>query len=76
MRIKPGAFFFIFRFVKSFDFEDEWACAIIAARNHEAVVIGLAVHNRAALKCGIDISADKFQASKLYVSCFEFQLLL
>ena len=58
MRIKPGAFFFIFRFVKSFDFEDDWACAIIAASNHDAVVIGPSVHNRAALKCGIDISAD------------------
>lgn len=58
MRFEPRAFCVIFGFVEAFDLKDDWPRAVIAASDHDAVVICPSVHDRAALKGGVYISAD------------------
>ena len=51
-------FFFIFWNINPLDFENNGACAVIAAGNHHAFIIRPFVHNRSTLQCCINISAD------------------
>ena len=55
---KPCSFFFAFGNVDSFDLEDDWPGAVVAAGNHHAVIVCPALHNGAALKSSVHIPAD------------------
>ena len=44
--------------INSFDLEDNGSGAVIAAGNHDFIIICPSMHDRSALQCGINISAD------------------
>ena len=55
---KPFPLFLIFREIDALNLKDHRACAVIAAGDHDPVIIGPSMHDGAALKCRIDIAAD------------------
>jgi len=44
--------------IDALNFEDEWPRSVVAAGDHDPVVLCPAVHNGTALQRGVDIAAD------------------
>ena len=64
---KPCSFFFAFGNVDSFDLEDDWPGAVVAAGNHHAVIVCPALHDGTALESCVHIPADS-------IPCFTAEL--
>lgn len=54
---KPLLLILVLGYVDALYLEDDRACAVVAAGYHHTLIVGPAVHDAAALQCGIDIAA-------------------